>query len=125
MIAPLSKLGRLQKISHFAFFFSARLMPIALIAVGSSSIYLSVIAQTESGDSSDVFSEPIKNGDRQVEDDETEVRPTVPSNISIETRQDDSPRISDAIEVNPRSQQWETIHSGDLSRGTIKFRFDI
>jgi hypothetical protein len=120
MIAPLSKLARLQKISHFALVFSARLMPIALIAVGSSSIYLSVIAQTESGDSSDVFSEPIKSGDR--EEDES---PIVPSNISIESRQDDSPQISDIVEVNPRSQQWETIHSGDLSRGTVKFRFDI
>ena len=122
MIAPTSKLGRLQKISHFALVFSVKLMPIALIVVGSSLIDLSVIAQTESEDSSDVFSEPIKSDDR--EENETEIQP-IPSNISIESRQDDSPKISDAIEVNPRSQQWETIHSGDLSRGTIKFRFDI
>ncbi len=114
IIAPLIKLGALA--------LRATVMPIALLVIGSSFIGASVMAETESENSSDIFSEPIRV-DMQEQKDETEVQPRIPSNSPRESMENNSPQIGDIIEVNPRSEQWEKIHTGDLSSGTIKFRF--
>ena len=123
MIAPLIELGTLQKVSQLALLLSAKLMPVALLVIGSGFIDVSVIAQTESENSSDVFSEPIRI-DVQEEKDETEAQPVLAPDVSSESQKNNPPKIADIIEVNPRSEQWEDIHTGDLSTGTIKFRFN-
>ena len=123
MIAPLIELGTLQKVSQLALLLSAKLMPVALLVIGSGFIDVSVIAQTESENSSDVFSEPIRI-DVQEETDETEAQPVLAPDVSSESQKNNPPKIADIIEVNPRSEQWEDIHTGDLSTGTIKFRFN-
>jgi hypothetical protein len=123
MIALLIKLGTLQKVSQLALLLSAKLMPIAFLFIGFGFIDVSVIAQTESENSSDIFSKPIRV-DVQEEKDETEAQPVLPPDLSSESKKNNPPRIGDIIEVNPRSEQWENIHTGDLSTGTIKFRFN-
>jgi hypothetical protein len=97
-------------------------MSIALLIIGSGFLGASIIAETESENSSDIFSEPIKVDVRE-EKDGTEAQPRVPSDISSESMENNPPQIGDIIEVNSRSEQWEHIHTGDSSRGKIKFRF--
>lgn len=122
MITSLIKLDALGRVSQCALALRARVMPIAFLVIGSSFIGASVIAETESENSSDIFSEPIRV-DVQEEKDETEVQPGIPPNSPSKSIDNSSPQISDIIEVNSRSEQWEQIQTGDSSRGTIKLRF--
>ncbi|BAU65349.1 hypothetical protein STA3757_27310 [Stanieria sp. NIES-3757] len=123
MIAPLIKLDAIGKVSQFSLVFRLKVILTAFLIIGSGFIGASVIAETESENSSDTFSEPIRV-DVQEEKNGTEVQPRIPSNISSESKENNPSQIGDIIEVNPRSEQWEDIHSGDLSSGTIKFRLN-
>ena len=106
MITPMLKLGA-----------------IAFLVIGSGFLVSSTIAETEAENSSDVFSEPIRN-EAPKSQDETETQLVIPSDIPRETKKKSS-QIGDIIEVNPSSANWELIQSGDLNRGTIKFRFPV
>ncbi len=44
--------------------------------------------------------------------------------ISVKSKKPKILQISDIVEVHPRTEMWETIHSGDLNRGTLQFKFD-
>ena len=103
-----------------------KLSAIAFLVISSSFLGLPTIAETESENSSDVFSEPIRNEPNEdpKTQDEPETQLVIPSDIPQETKQK-SGQISDIVEVNPRSANWELIQSGDLNRGTIKFRFPV
>ncbi|MDJ0591260.1 MAG: hypothetical protein QNJ72_14890 [Pleurocapsa sp. MO_226.B13] len=98
-----------------------RLGAIAFLVIGSGFLVSSSIAETESESSSDIFSEPIRNELRESVDG-TEVQLDVPADIPGKTKKKPA-QIGDIIEVNPRSENWDLIHSGDLNRGTIKFKF--
>lgn len=98
-----------------------RLGAIAFLVIGSGVLVSSTIAETESENSSDIFSEPIRNEVPESVDG-TEVQPSIPADIPEKTQKKPA-QIGDIIEVNPRSENWELIHSGDLNTGTIKFKF--
>jgi hypothetical protein len=119
--APLVELGTIQRGYQFTFALCRVLIPIAFLVIGFSFIGASVVAETESEDSSDIFSEPIRV-DTQEEQDGTEAQSEVSPDIPSESVEKNSPQIGDVVEVNTRSEQWQDIHSGDLSSGTIKFR---
>ena len=106
MITPMLKLGA-----------------IAFLVISSSFLGLPTIAETEAENSSDVFSEPIRNEDPKSQDG-TETQLVIPSDIPRETKKKPA-QIGDIIEVKPRSANWDLIQSGDLNRGTIKFRFPV
>ena len=95
---------------------------IAFLVIGSGFLLVSsVLAETESENSSETLSEPIRNEVPQSQN-LTESKPGNSVEPLRETKKKE-PEIGDIIEVNPSSQNWDLIHSGDLNRGTIKFRF--
>ncbi len=97
-----------------------KLGAIAFLVIGSGFLVSSTIAETESENSSDIFSEPIRNEVPKSQDG-TEVQPSIPGDIPRKTKKKPA-QIGDIIEVNPSSQNWDLIHSGDLNRGTVKFK---
>lgn len=101
-----------------------KLDAIAFLVICFSFLSLPTIAEAESENSSDSYSKPIRN---EVPESEagSKTQIVTPSDISIESRESEPAQIGDMIEVNPRSQQWDTLHSGDLNRGTVKFRFPL
>lgn len=99
-----------------------KLGAITFMVISSSFLCLPTIAETESENSTDIFSKPIRNEVPESEDG-TEAQPATPADIPNESKESKPSQIGDIIEVNPRSEQWENIHTGDLSRGTIMFKF--
>ncbi len=112
MISSLLKLGKIVP--------SVTIMSIAYLFIGIAVLGSSAIAETESENSSDIFSEPIRN-ELPKSQDGTEAQPRIPADIPGKTRKKPA-QIGDIIEVKPSSQNWDLIHSGDLNRGTVKFR---
>ena len=98
-----------------------KLSAIAFLIIGFGFLVSSAIAETESEDASDIFSEPIRNEVPKSQDG-TETQPVNPADSPRKTPENPS-QIGDIIEVNPRSEHWDLIHSGDLNSGTIKFKF--
>ena len=112
MISSLLKLGKIVP--------SVTIISIAYLFIGIVVLGSSAIAETESENSSDIFSEPIRN-ELPKSQNGTEAQPGIPADIPGKTRKKPA-QIGDIIEVNPSSQNWDLIHSGDLNRGTVKFR---
>lgn len=77
----------------------------------------SAIAEPDRVNYSDTSS-PTEN---QIQQDLDKDKPA----ISVESKKTKELQIGDIVEVHPRTEMWETIHSGDLNRGTIQFKFII
>lgn len=107
-----------------------KLTAITFLITSSSFIGSFVIAETEPGTSFDVLSEPINNTEALERIEPSEVQPVIRSTSQDEFNTITSPSSSiefeevnpKTIKVNPRSQQWETINTGDASRGTVEFQ---
>ena len=107
-----------------------KLTAITFLIISSSSLGSFVIAETEPGTSSDVLSEPINDTEAlegtAPSEAEPVIRPTSQDEFNTITSPSNSIEFEkvnpSTIKVNPRSQQWETINTGDSNRGTVEFK---
>ena len=87
----------------------------AIALMGLILMSLPAIAEPDTENSTDIAN-PTENGIQEGLDKD---KPA----ISVESKKSKELQIGDIVEVHPRTEMWETIHSGDLNRGTLQFKF--
>lgn len=100
-----------------------KLTATALLVISSSCINLSVTAETKPDSSSSISSEDQKKLEATPEQSSSEVETPIRPTLEDEPNKTTSPhRSNNSLEVNPRSEQWEDINTGDSNRGTVRVR---
>lgn len=87
----------------------------AITLMGFCFLGISAIANPDTENPADIL-KPIEN---EVREDIDEDKPVIP----VKSRKPKTLQLGDIVEVHPRTEMWETIHSGDLNRGTVQFKF--